>query len=223
MRNLIAIITFLLLAAITGCGTVGPYRGPEPFGEKAYAVYPPDVTISRPVVVVLLVFKDDRPANEHDLDWTRQANAYASKVSQPREVRTEFHKALLGGLSLHQQIQIIPPEIFLRTKEADLVISGRVLKCEADRRMGWSEVFIGATSTIEVTVRDGRGKYLAATPLQFTAKTERPIGEYLLADGNIRAGLVGKVVEESIEKAAQEFLASREFAEMLALASGGNK
>ncbi|HEX8949195.1 MAG TPA: hypothetical protein VF790_09560 [Dissulfurispiraceae bacterium] len=163
------------LFVLAGCaGMVGQYRGPEPFGGKNYNVAPPNANFTRTVRIVLLMFKDERTANEHDLDWTRQAHFARNATGQPMEVRTEFHRALTSGLTAHRRIQLIAPETFLQTKDADLIISGRILKCQAERTMGFADVHFRGVSAIEVAVRNRLGKQLWTNPLVFNGTVERP-------------------------------------------------
>ncbi|HYD63512.1 MAG TPA: hypothetical protein VEC35_24370 [Noviherbaspirillum sp.] len=166
---------------------------------------------------MLLIFKDERPAQEHDLEWTRQASNYANTVWQAKEVRGEFERAIRAGLAAHRNIELVSSEQFLQTRDADVVISGRILQCEADRKMGWSSSYFIAQSAIEVALRDGRRKQRQPQPLKYTASARKdavlPAGQTTL--DNIPPGLVAAAVEESIRKTAEAFLTSREMADAL--------
>lgn len=199
-----------------GCATgmLGTYRGPEPFGGKDYVIAPPAVRLDAPTRIVVLTFKDDRPANARDLDWTRQASNAANTVGQPREVRREFDRAIKAGLREHPQIRIVTPETFAASRDADLVISGRILACEADRKMGmWQSNFHGK-SVVEVTLRDGRGKPVWPRPVQFSAATKKAAAQARYLD-ETRPGYVAATVEESIRDAVASFIASKDFAAAL--------
>lgn len=216
---LAAAAAMLLLGGCAGT-TLGTYRGPEPFGGKDYVIAPPATRLESPVGLVVLVFKDDRPANEHDLDWTRQASNIRNTVGQPREVRKEFDRAIKSGLREHRNIRIVAPEAFAASHEADLVISGRILACEADRSMGWSASNFLGKSLIEVTLRDGRGKPVWPKPLQFSATTKKASAPAGYLD-ETRPGYVAAAVEESIRQAVESFLGSSQFAEALRAAGSG--
>lgn len=213
LRMLGAAAAALLLGACAST-MLGTYRGPEPFGGKDYAVAPPAVRIESSVGVVVLVFKDDRPANEHDLDWTRQASNYSNTVGQPREVRREFDRAIKAGLREHKGIRIVSPEEFSASRDADLVVSGRILACEADRKMGWSTNNFVGRSVIEVTLRDGRGRPVWPKPLQFSATAKKDSAPVGYVD-EVRPGYVAAAVEESIRLAVESFLGSDPFAQAL--------
>ena len=211
---------------LTGCATgmVGRDNGPEPFGGKAYRVNPPAARLRRTVKIVLLTFKDDRPKNSHSLEWTRQASNYSNTVGQPAEVRPEFENAIRSGLSAHSQIRLVSREAFLQDRDADLVISGRVVRCDADRKMAWSTSNYIGESVIEVTLRDGQGKQLWSTPLQFAAKVVNPVpglsATKMTYLDEIRPGYVAAAVEGSIRTAVQDFISSKGLAEALAAAAG---
>ena len=170
--------------------------------------------------IVLLTFKDERPQNSRDLDWTRQASNYENTVGQAAEVRPEFERAIRAGLQEHARIRMVPREIFLQNRDADMVISGRIVKCEADRKMAWSTNNYIGESVIEVTLRDGQGKQLWSKPLQFTSKSVKPIPGTGASDvkylDEIRPGYVARAVEDSIRMVAQDFISSQAFAEALA-------
>lgn len=206
------------LALLSGCGSVGRYRGAEPFGGKDYVVAPPAARLAQPAKVVLLVFKDERPANAHDLEWTRQASNYENTLGHVKEVRGEFARAIRAGLAAHRKIELVSSEEFLQTHDADLVISGRILRCDADRKMAWSNSYFIAQSTIEVVLRDGRGKLLQPHPLRYSASAQKVIvfpSDNTMLD-NVPVGLVAAAVEESIRQTAEAFLGSREMSEALA-------
>lgn len=211
---------------LTGCATgmVGRYNGPEPFGGKEYRVTAPDARLPRTVKIVLLTFKDDRPQNSNGLDWTRQSSNYSNSVGQAPEVRPEFDRALTNGLQGNARIRLVPRETFLRTRDADMVISGRIVKCEADRKLAWSTSNYIGESAIEVTLRDGQGKQLWDKPMLFSSKSVNPVPglsatktSYL---DEIRPGYVGAAVEESIRMAVQDFMSSHAFAEALVQVAG---
>jgi hypothetical protein len=165
-RTVLGTAATLLLG---GCasGMVGRDNGPEPFGGKAYRVEPPSARLRRTLKIVLLTFKDERPKNSRNLEWTRQASNYSDTVGQATEVRPEFENAIRAGLAAHSQIRLVPREIFLQDRDADMVISGRIVRCDADRKMAWSNSNFIGESVIEVTLRDRQGKQLWSKPLQF--------------------------------------------------------
>lgn len=222
-RSVLSVAAVLVLS---GCmtGMVGRYNGPEPFGGKDYRVSAPNARLNRTARIVLLTFKDDRPKNSHDLDWTRQASNYSDTVGQPVEVRPEFENAISGALRAHPRIRLVPRETFLQKREADIVISGRIVKCEADRKMAWStNNFIGE-SVIEVTLRDGQGKPLSDKPLLFASKIVNPVPggsavktSYL---DEVRPGYVAAAVEDSIRAAVQEFVTSQALSDALVRVAG---
>ena len=218
-RTVLGIVGALLLG---GCATgmVGRDNGPEPFGGKTYRVEPPGARLQRTLKIVLLTFKDERPQNSHDLEWTRQASNYENTVGQAAEVRPEFENAIRAGLASHAHIRLVPRETFLQTRDADMVISGRIVRCDADRKMAWSTSTYIGESVIEVTLRDRQGKQLWAKPLQFASKVVNPVpGMSALKTtylDEIRPGYVAKAVEDSIRMAAQDFISSKAFADALA-------
>ncbi len=135
-KYLLPACCLLLLAACNNM--VGAFRGPEPFGGKNYLVAPPKLRLPTPAKVVVLLLKDERPQKEHELDWVRQANPMGDTTGQPREVRKEFDRAIKSGLAAHGRITLVAPETFAETRDADLVISGRIIRCEAEKKIGWS-------------------------------------------------------------------------------------
>lgn len=204
-------------ALLSGCGMMGPYRGPEPFGKGKYRPNPPSVKLSRPVRVVVLVFQDKRPRHRHNLDWTRQVSNYRNTLGAPKEVRSEFHRAILAGLSSHPRIQMVDPDEFLRTQKADLVINGTVTRCEAVRKK--SSGYFKGYSAIRVSLRNAEGKSIWDPPLLFTGHG-KAFPEHLSdppasAIYDYRPGAVAKAVEQSIEEAVSNFLASPDFARAL--------
>src|SRR5687768_3928449 len=122
MRLGCAALTLWMVVGCAGPAFVGKYRGPEPFGGKEYSIQPPDVDFQSPVQIVVLTFKDERPVNEHDLDWTRQTSPVNNTHGQPREVRKEFDRAIKAGLGAHPQIRLVSPESFAKTRKAGMVI-----------------------------------------------------------------------------------------------------
>jgi hypothetical protein len=220
-RTVLGTTATLLLG---GCATgmVGRDNGPEPFGGKAYRVEPPGARLRRTLKIVLLTFKDDRPQNSRNLEWTRQASNYEDTVGQATEVRPEFENAIRSGLLAHTQIRLVARETFLQNRDADMLISGRIIRCDADRKMAWSTNNYIGESVIEVTLRDGQGKQLWSKPLQFASKVVNPIpglaaskAKYL---DEIRPGYVAAAVEDSIRVAVQHFISSKAFAEALVAA-----
>ena len=206
------------LTLLAGCAVmVGKYRGPEPFGGKDYVVAPPNVNLSHTERVVVLVFKDERGQIEHELDWVRQANPANTTLGQPKEVRGEFERAIKAGLSAHRRIELVASETFLQTHEADLVISGRIIQCDVERKMGWTDNKFIAQAVIEIVLRDGRGNLLTAKPLKFavTATKVVPLPVEATLD-DIRPGVVAAAMEEAIRQAAEALLTSRELSEALA-------
>jgi hypothetical protein len=205
-----------------GCATgmIGRDNGPEPFGGKTYRVEPPSARLRRTLKIVLLTFKDDRPKNSRNLEWTRQASNYENTVGQATEVRPEFENAIRAGLMSHAQIRLVSRETFLQNRDADMVISGRIVRCDADRKMGWSTNNYIGESVIEVTLRDRQGKQLSGKPLQFASKVVNPIPGLSASKATyldeIRPGYVSAAVEGSIRMAVQDFISSRAFAEALA-------
>lgn len=207
----------LCAAFLSGCGMMGPYRGPEPFGKGKYRPDPPIVTLSRPVRVVVLVFQDKRPRRKHNLDWTRQVSNYRNTLGSPKEVRSEFHRAILAGLSAHPGIKLVEADEFLRTQKADLVISGIVSRCEAVRKK--SGGYFKGYSAMRVSLRNAAGESLWEPPLLFTghgkAFAKHLSDPPVQAIYDYRPGAVAEAVEKSIEEAVSNFLTSRDFARAL--------
>ncbi len=199
---------------------MGNYRGSESFGGATYQLDRPPAFIPWPVSVVLLTLKDERPANEHDLDWTRQASNFSKTSGQPAEVRADFDRALRSGLSAHPGIHLISPQAFLQSKKADLVISGRILRCDADRGANgfWATTArFKATCTIEILLRNGEGRALAGTPVQVSGEGRRTIDQQYVDE--IPPGLVAASVEDAIREASQAFLRSQALNDALPLVS----
>jgi hypothetical protein len=213
----------LLLVLTTGCGgMVGVYRGPEPFGGKEYVISPPRADLRREVAVVVLMLTDERPAMEHDLDWVRQSHAFGDNLGQPLEVRKEFDRAIRSGLSAHRRIRLVSPETFLQTREADLIISGRILRCEAERLMGWSTADFHGRAEMEIVLRNGAGKALTADPLPYAAEVEipwKPPASNSRLD-EIPTGFAASAVEKAIRQVTESFMAGRELADALGAAGG---
>ncbi|MBI5558761.1 MAG: hypothetical protein HY885_14100 [Deltaproteobacteria bacterium] len=211
-------LTAGLVVALAGCGgMVGVYRGPEPFGGKEYAVSPPKVTLSREVRVVVLMLADERPAMEHDLDWVRQSHSFSDNLGQPAEVRTEFDRAIKSGLSASRRIRLVAPETFLQTRDADLIISGRILRCEAERKMGWLTADFHGRAEIEIVLRSGEGKSITESPLEFESEVEipwKPPASDARVD-EIPVGYAASAVEKAIRQVAESFLTSSELADAL--------
>lgn len=212
-----AVAALLLSGCVTGM--VGRYNGPEPFGGKEYRVAPSSARLPRAVKVVLLTFKDERPQNSRDLEWTRQASNYENTVGQAAEVRPEFERAISAGLQAHSRIRLVSRETFLQNRDADVVISGRIVRCDADRKMAWSTNNYIGESAIEVALRDGQGKLLWNKPLLFASKSVKPIPGLTASKttylDEIRPGFVAAAVEDSIRMAAQDFISSQAFADAL--------
>jgi hypothetical protein len=207
-----------LILVLTGCGgMVGVYRGPEPFGGKQYSVSPPRVDLAREVLVVVLMLADERPAMEHDLDWVRQSHSFGSTVGQPPEVRKEFDQAIKAGLSANRYIRLVSPETFLKTRDADLIISGRILRCEAERKMGWSTADFHGRTEIEILLRSGEGKAITASPLSFESESEIPWKPPAMDSrlDEIPPGYAASAMEKAIRQVAESFLASRELTDAL--------
>lgn len=215
MPKLLKSIWWLVVVLIfhSGCGMVGVYQGPEPFGGNRYNVSPPKLRLNRNVKIVLLVLEDKRPRMSKDLDWARQSHVFRNSTGQPSEVRNEFYRAIKSGLNAHPQIKVISPKQFLKSKKADLVISGKIHRCEADRSMGmWSQDAV-AESVIEIVLRDGRGKKLTKKPLHYAKEAKRVIR----SDSNhhIYVGIIGGTVEDSIEKVVTAFISGRDLTSAL--------
>lgn len=212
-------LTLWVLLVLTGCGgMVGAYRGPEPFGGKEYVISPPQADLRREVRVVVLMLTDERPAMEHDLDWVRQSHAFGDNLGQPPEVRKEFDRAIRAGLTAHRRIRLVSPETFLETRQADLIISGRILRCEAERLMGWSTADFHGRAEMEIVLRNGAGKNLTASPLPFAAEVEipwKPPASNSRLD-EIPVGYAASALEKAIRQTVQSFLADKELAGALA-------
>ena len=212
-------VTGLLSLFVLGCaskaGMEGAYRGPERIGKERYEVVRPNVDLQKNVRVVLLTFSDARPSRP-DLDWTRQANIYSDAVGQPVEVRPELEKAIEKGLSSHAKITLIPASSFLKNRQADVVISGKILKSEAHRG---TDSFVGHT-ILEVTLRDEFGNpfWKASFRAQGVGKTGyRDTGFY----DEIEPGKVGDALTESIEAAVNDLLQKPIFTQTLSRAQSG--
>lgn len=206
LSNFIAkgLIIIFMLVLLCNCASQksmdGSYRGPERFGKEEYNTAPPSVQLSKKVRVVLLTMLDER-TKRPELDWTRQANIHADSVGQPPEVRPEIEKAITNGLKKHPHITLISPATFMKSREADLIISGRVIKCDAERG---ARVF-GAQTVLEFTARDEFGNAFWKTPLRIQAIGKSPYRDTGYFD-EIEPGKVGTALTESIESAANEFL-----------------
>lgn len=205
LSNLLLVLFTLLIAM--GCATTGKmegaYRGPERFGKEEYDTAAPEVDLTKKVKVVLLTFRDERTKNP-ELDWTRQADIYSSSVGQPTEVRPEIEKAILAGLRRHPKIALVSPTTFLKSRDADVVLSGRVLKCQAERG---AKTF-GAETVIEITARDEFGNLFWKSPLRVQSFGKAEYRDTGFFD-EIEPGRVGAAVTQSIEGVANELLQRR--------------
>ena len=212
MKRLSCLCAHLVL--LSGCGMMGPYRGPEPFGQGRYDVAAPQARLERQVRLVMLVFQDERPPYKHNLDWTRQASNFRSTVGQPDEVRAEFQRALLAGLSRHPGIRVVSADEFLRTQQADLVVGGSVVRCEG--RRGKSSGGFEGYSAIRVSLRDGKGQPVWDRAHVFTghgyAQGEHLSDPPVQTIYDIKPGAAAAAVEGSIAAAASDFLSSPDFA-----------
>lgn len=209
------LLSFLVLGCATTARIEGAYRGPESIGKEDYAIARPSVELQKAVRVVLLTFNDQRPKHP-DLDWTRQANVHADTIGQPTEVRTELEKAITKGLKAHPKITLIPVAEFLKNRQADLVISGKILKSEAQR--GAND--FAANTVLEITLRDEFGNVFWSAPfrVQGFGKTKyRDTGFY----DEIDPGKVGAALTESLESAVNRFLQAPIFTQALSRAQKG--
>lgn len=206
------VLAALLSGWLAACSNmVGPYRGPEPFGGKDYVISPPAVILRAPLQVVVLVLKDERPALAHELDWVRQAASLGDTLGQPREVRREFDRAIKNGLREHAKIQIVTPEAFADSRAADLIISDRILACEAEKKVGMTTVDFHGRARIEIVLRDRTGRVLTPQALQFSANPVKPWKPpSLTGNDEIPVGYAGSVTEAAIGQVVELFLSSRE-------------
>lgn len=195
---------------LSSCASMeGAYRGPEKFGRERYDTELPRADLSRKVKVVVLTFSDQRPRRP-GMDWTRQAEVTADSVGQPDEVRLEVEKAITAGLAKHPKIELMAAEEFLKTRDADVVISGKILRCEAQRQ---ASDFVGFT-VLEVSVRDQFGNAYWTGPLRVRSskKVEYKDSGYF---DEIEPGKVAAAVSDSIEAAASELLTRRSMVRVL--------
>lgn len=211
----IVVLSFILISCASTERMEGAYRGPEKFGKDQYETVSPAVDLTKKVRVVLLTFRDERPKHP-GLDWTRQANIHADSIGQPVEVRPEIEKAIVSGMKKHSKITLIPSATFLKNREADIVISGKILKCEAQR----GARNFGAQTVIEITVRDEFGTLFWKTPIRIQGLGKADYRDTGFFD-EIDPGRVGAALTDSIEAAANDLLQKVWFTQALSRAQEG--
>ncbi|OGQ97373.1 MAG: hypothetical protein A2521_08360 [Deltaproteobacteria bacterium RIFOXYD12_FULL_57_12] len=209
-----------MLLTLAGCaGNMGGVPGgPKPFGGKEYKIAPPRVSLSREVKVVVMLLDDERPPMDHELDWVGQANPFGNTMGQPKEVGKEFDRAIKAGLVACPNIRLVAPEMFLETRDADLVISGRILRCEAEKTIGPRTVDIHGRARVEIVLRNGQGNAIGNGPLAFAKDVLVPWKSLFLNawPDEPPPGYTASAVEKAIQQVVESFLASKELAEVLA-------
>lgn len=220
-RTLLWLLLGLPVLLLTwGCASTtskleGAYRGPERFGSEAYETSAPTVDLAKKVRVVLLTFSDERKKRP-EMDWTRQADVYADSVGQPLEVRPELERAILSGIRKNTRIELVPEKKFLKDREADVVISGRIIKCEAQRG---ANIFVAQT-VLEITLRDEFGNPFWKAPLKIQGMGKTRFKDTGFYD-EIDPGNVGAAMTEAIQAVANDLLQKRPFNEALARSQKG--
>ena len=199
---------------------------PKPFESPQLGTYEirpeaPAPELRRSLKIAVLPFKDERAIARPGVDriWSKDAESPTGRRVQPREIRGMLRRGLENGLRRWESVSLVPAEELDKRLDTDVLISGRVLRCEVDATFSNYR----AESELEITVRGASGLALTDAPILVKSADSKRIYDNPSDWRSVEPlppNPLAPVVERSLEAALERFLRSPAFASALREAAG---